>query len=433
MDTQKVISLRQLFFLLLSCVSLCCHAQVSLDSCRLWAQRNYPAVRQYELIQRSAEFNISNAARSWIPKIAISAQGTWQSDVIDMADVWSTIGLSNMFDLPDMKMQPWQGKVQIDLMQPIWDGGKASADKRQAEAERREQVAQTDVEFYQLDKRVMELYFGILLLDEQRQQLEATDSLLQNNLKRVNTLFSSGVVLKSDVDAIRAEQLSLNQKREQLNHSCTAFKQMLSLLVGRDVTNDKLQTPEQIEPRQNLRERPELQVLNAKSGLLVAQRKNILSYTMPQFYAFAQGWYGYPGLNMFDAMTSSKWTPNAVVGMRMQWNIGAYYTLNNRLNQLKVAEQQINVQRDIFEFNRRMQIVEENSEITRLRKVIEDDDQIVELRKSIREASEVKFENGTITTGELLQKITDEDRANSTRSLHQVELLKAIYQLQHIQ
>ena len=154
---------------------------------------------------------------------------------------------------------------------------------------------------------------------------------------------------------------------------------------------------------------------------------------MPQFYAFAQGWYGYPGLNMFDAMTSSKWTPNAVVGMRMQWNIGAYYTLNNRLNQLKVAEQQINVQRDIFEFNRRMQIVEENSEITRLRKVIEDDDQIVELRKSIREASEVKFENGTITTGELLQKITDEDRANSARSLHQVELLKAIYQLQHIQ
>ena len=208
---------------------------------------------------------------------------------------------------------------------------------------------------------------------------------------------------------------------------------MLSLLVGRDVTNDKLQTPEQIDPRQNLRERPELQVLNARSGLLVAQRKNILSYTMPQFYAFAQGWYGYPGLNMFDAMTSSKWTPNAVVGMRMQWNIGAYYTLNNRLNQLKVAEQQINVQRDIFEFNRRMQIVEENSEITRLRKVIEDDDQIVELRKSIREASEVKFENGTITTGELLQKITDEDRANSARSLHQVELLKAIYQLQHIQ
>ncbi|MBQ1652115.1 MAG: TolC family protein, partial [Paludibacteraceae bacterium] len=146
-------------------------------------------------------------------------------------------------------------------------------------------------------------------------------------------------------------------------------------------------------------------------------------------YAFAQGWYGYPKLDMFASMLSAEWGLNAVVGVRMQWNIGAYYIQGNRLKSLRVNQEQVRVQKDIFEWNRRMQTAQEDAEITRLRRALEDDARIVELRRRVRSAAEVKHDNGAITTTELLQKITDESLAVSAQSAHRIELLKTQYEL----
>lgn len=411
-------------------------SQVTLDSCRVWAQRNSPLIRQYELLQRSADYSVNNAARGWIPQIVLSAQGTWQSDVTDMADLWDELGLSMLpIPLPDIRLQEWQGKVQMELMQPLWDGGKSLADKREALAQLNEETAQTDVDLYQLDGRVMDIFFGILLLDGQRQQLLRTDSLLEKNLERVNTLYRNGVALQSDRDAVEVERLTLAQRRTQVEYSRLAYLQMLSLLTGKDLQNETLRMPdaEAGGPAATGKGRPELRLLDAKSDVIAARRKTLLSHTIPQVYAFAQGWYGYPGLNMFHDMLSADWTWNAVVGVKMQWNIGAFYTLDNRLRQLKLAEQRLDVQRDLFKFNRDMQTMGENAEIVRLERALEDDVRIVQLRQSIRAASEVKYENGTITTSELLQKITDENLAQSARLLRKVELVKAKYKLYYIQ
>ena len=54
---------------LVSVLTLAIQAQsVSLDSCRSWARANYPTVRQYELVQKSEQYSVSNAARAWIPQ-----------------------------------------------------------------------------------------------------------------------------------------------------------------------------------------------------------------------------------------------------------------------------------------------------------------------------------------------------------------------------
>jgi len=99
---------------------------------------------------------------------------------------------------------------------------------------------------------------------------------------------------------------------------------------------------------------------------------------------------------------------------------------------LDITRQQIAVQRDVFDYNRRMQLLQENAEIVRLNKALENDDRIVELRGNVRKAAEIKYENGTITTSELLQKIAEESHAQSARSVHQIELRKAQYELQNL-
>ena len=120
------------------------------------------------------------------------------------------------------------------------------------------------------------------------------------------------------------------------------------------------------------------------------------------------GYYGYPGLNYMQGMMSSDWSWNAMVGVKMSWNFGAYYTRGNSVRKLRVAQQQVEVQRAIFLFNTRLQTTEESGEIVRLRKALADDDRIVQLRRSVREAAEAKLRNGVIDTNDLLRKITDE-------------------------
>lgn len=411
-----------------------CAGEVTLDSCRIWAQRNYPAIRQYELISKSEKYNVSNAARSWIPQVAFSAQALYYSDQANMSEVWEALGLTDMFktlgkDIPDLYLRKFQGKVQLDVQQTLWDGGMSVAGKRTAQADARQQKAQADVDFDQLESRVDNIYFGILLLDLQQEQLAQTDSLLQKNMERMRTLYNNDVILQSDLDAMEVEILTLGQKIDAVSYSRDAYRRMLCLITGRNLMEGTLQVPEEPADYARGEQRAELRLMDAKIDYLLAQEKHIKSYSMPQFYAFAQGWYGYPKLNMFDSMQSSEWGLSAVVGVRMQWNIGAYYTQGNRLKTLRVNQEQVRVQKDIFEWNLQMQTAQEDAQITRLKRALEDDNRIVELRRSVRSAAEVKHDNGTITTTELLQKITDESVAVSAQSAHKIELLKTQYEL----
>jgi outer membrane protein TolC len=175
--------------------------------------------------------------------------------------------------------------------------------------------------------------------------------------------------------------------------------------------------------------RPELTLFDAQSNKLSAQRSLINASLMPQFSAFAQGYYGYPGMDMFKSMVNAEWSLNGIVGVRMAWNIGAFYTKKNNINKLDVAEQQIAIQRDLFLLNSQMQTTQDDGEITRLRSAIEDDNKIVELRQSVRIAAESKLNNGVIDATDLLRKIADETTATLNLSTHEIELLQAIYRL----
>ncbi len=422
--------MKRLFFILMTVGwSLGASAEVTLDSCRAWARENYPAIRQYELISQSEHYSVSNAARAWIPQIRFSAQATWQTESVSFPD--ELLKMMSVMGNEMQGMRQDQYKLQLDLQQNIWDGGKSTADKRIAQAQAREQESSVEVDFYNLESRVDNLFFGILLLEDQLLQTEQMIELLQQNLELVRSLVRNGVALQSDADAVEIEQLTAGQRLEQLRASLDGYREMLSLLVARDVRKETLQRPEQQDVPLENGYRPELSLLDAKTDLLSAQERLIKSASMPQFYAFAQGWYGYPGLNMFKNMENSDWSLNAVVGVRMAWNIGAYYTQSNRLKQLKVSQQQLAVQKETFTFNNDLSSTQQRSEIVRLQKAVADDDRIVALCRSVREAAESQLRNGTISTTDLLRKITEENRAKIAKSLHEIELLKKIYELKH--
>ncbi len=427
---------RLLTLLFIIGISAICRGQITLDSCRVWAKDNYPAIQRYELIQKSSEYTIDNVAREWMPKVTLSAQGSYQTDAANMGDVWNIMGLTSMLeamnkDMPDMYMRKLQGKVQIDIQQIIWDGGQSLSEKRLAIADMQSQKARLDVDFHQLDNRVLAVYFGTLLLDEQLRGLDYTDSLLKANYSRAKTLYENNMVLRSDVEAVEVEMLSLEQKRLQLLYQSNAYRKMLSLLIGKTITTEKLLLPAEIVINLKAQKAPQWRLFDTQKEYIEMQKKSILSFSMPHISAFAQWWYGYPTLNMFEAMQSSKWGLSGIVGLRLQWNIDAYYTQKNKLKQLDIAKHEIDIQEDVFRYNQEINTIEENNNIIRLRETLENDNKIINLRKNIRQAAEIKYENGIITISELLQRISEESVAKSAKVLHKIEYIKVQYELQN--
>lgn len=403
-------------------------AQMTLETCQELAREHYPEVKQYDLIRLTEQYDLSNAARAWLPQLSLSAQATWQNEVPEFPEALSGMLSRAGVTIPGLKKD--QYKVGIELNQTIWDGGKSNADKRLARTEAAEQRAMTDVDLYTLKKRVNELYFGILLLEEKLSQTYRTIALLESNLDKMRSLVTNGTALASDADAVEAELLTARQRATQIEASRTSYRKMLELFIGEPLQGNLLR-PEFEEMATTELTRPELALFDAKKNRLAAQEALIKSSTRPKFGFFAQGYYGYPSMDYFASMMSNEWRWNLLTGIRMSWNFGAYYTKKNSLNKLRTAQQSIDLQRDVFRFETDLQISQETGDIARLRKTIADDARIVSLRQSVREAAESKLRNGIIDTNDLLQKITDEAAARSAQSVHEIELLKALYELKH--
>ena len=417
---------RTIFLSLMVLTALTSRAQTLEECCNL-AREHYPEIRQYDLIAETEQYNISNAARAWIPQVVLSGQATYQSATPTYPEAFNAMIAANGLDMSGIRKD--QYKVAIDVSQNIWDGGQSKANREIAEAEAAVERSRVDVSLYDLQSRIQNLYFGILLLDERVAQTETLIEVLDANLNRIRTYYKNGVAMQSDIDAVEAELLTARQTLSQVEASRTSYRRMLEVFIGQPLTDKTLTRPAMVEVASRTSARPELTMFEAQSNILSAQRNAITASVMPRFSAFVQGYYGYPGLDMFKSMVSAEWTLNAIVGVRMSWNIGAFYTKKNNLNKLDAAERQISVQRDIFLFNTQMQTTQDDGEIARLRSALEDDNRIVKLRRSVRMAAESRLENGVIDATDLLRKIADETTATLNRSTHEIELLQATYRL----
>ena len=412
---------------LLASLAVC--AQPSVERCKEMAREHYPLIRRYGLIEQSRDYTLSNAARAWLPQVTLSGQATLQSDVVSWPEEFESMLAMQGLDMPGIRRD--QYKVQIDVQQTLWDGGKSRTDRAIAESEAAQERMSTEVELYAVDSRVEDIYFGILLMQEQQRQIGEMMQRLQTNLDQVNALVENGMAMQADADAVEVQLLTQRQSLGQVEARLQSFRRILGLFIGEELGEAPLPMPVAEEPVGYDSERPELQLMDAQMALLQAREQMVDVSLAPRVALFAQGYYGYPGLNMFENMVSHRWTLNGIVGVRMNWNISSLYTSKTSRRQLQNARDNVMLQREVFAFNSRLQAEQESAEVRRIREAIADDDRIVALRSRVREAAEARLQEGMIDTHDLLGKISDETSAKIARSTHQIELVKAIYDLKH--
>lgn len=412
---------RLAFLLSFSIATSWIHGQITLEECQRKTQQNYPLVRQYELIEKTKEYNLENARTGYLPQFSLSAKASYQSDVTELP-----------MQIPDIHIKGLskdQYQVMAELHQNIWDGGEVRIKKKQTRATSAVDREQLNVEMYALNDRVNQLFFGILLLEEQLEQNRLLQEELGRSFRQVSAYVGNGIANQADLDAVEVEQLNIRQKQIELAATRQAYLQMLSLLTGETFNADaKLIKPEADNFFVNLPvQRPELQWFDAQQNRLNVQEDALKVRYLPRFGLFVQGAYGNPGLNMLK----DKFTPYYIGGVRLSWNFGSLYTLKNDRRVIENSRRQVLSNRDVFLFNTRLQMTQQNSAIIAMKKQMADDEEIIRLRSNIRKSAEAKVANGTLTVIEMLREITNESLARQAKALHEIQLLMNIYQLKY--
>ena len=402
----------------------------TLEECQQAAERNYPLIRQYDLIGKTTQLTVANIQKGWLPQVSAQAQATYQSDVTAWPGEMKTMMTGMGIDMKGLKKD--QYRVGIDVQQTIYDGGAISSQKAVAREQGRVQEAQTEVNLYNVRKRVNEMYFSLLMLDEHILLNHDLQELLAGNERKLQAMVKGGTAAESDWQSVKAERLNARQQATSLESQKRMLTAMLSTFCGIEVREVRkpvmsVAVVQQQTGQQQTGLRPELRALDAQIGLFNAQEKALNSALMPKLSVFAQGYYGYPGLNMFEDMMSHDWSLNGIIGARLTWNIGALYTRKNDKAKLQLQRDLTESNREVFLFNNRLEQIQQNEEISRYQQLMADDEEIIVLRSAVRKAAESKLSHGIIDVNDLVREINQENAARVQQSIHEIEMLKEIY------
>ena len=398
----------------------------TLEECQQAAERNYPLISQYGLIEKTTDLTVSNLSKGWLPQVTASAQATYQSDVVAWPDQMQAIYQQMGLDMKGLKKD--QYKIGIDVQQMVFDGGAISSQRDIAREQGRVQEAQTEVTMYQVRRRVNEMYFGLLMLDEQIALNNDLQSLLAANEQKLSSMWKRGTASESDYQAVKAERLNVMQQATTLDAQHRAVMRMLSAFCGMEVTH--VEKPALIAlPSQDVAQRPELKAIDAQLSLANAQERLLNAALRPRLSLFASGFYGYPGYNMFDDMMSHDWSWNGMVGARLSWNLGAFYTHSNDKAKIRLQRDMAETSREVFLFNNRLELIQQNENIEQYRRLMNDDEEIIALRSSVRKAAESKLAHGIIDVNDLVKEINAENAARVQQSMHEIKLLKEVYDM----
>ncbi len=397
----------------------------TLEECQQAAEKNYPLIQQYGLIEKTTELTVSNIQKGWLPQVSVSAQATYQSDVTAWPGEMKTMMTGMGIDMKGLTKD--QYRVGIDVQQTIYDGGVIGSQKRIAREEGKVQAAQNEVNIYNVRKRVNEMYFSLLLIDEQIKLNSDLQTLLAGNERKLESMTKRGTAAESDLLNVKAERLNVVQKATELASQKQMLLRMLSTFCGMEVREVRKPVLSVTVTQQQMGHRPELKALDAQIGLLNAQEKALDAMLMPKVGVFAQGFYGYPGLNMFEDMMRHKWSLNGIIGARVTWNIGALYTRKNDKAKLQLQRDMTENNREVFLFNNNLEQIQQNENIARYRQLMANDEEIISLRSAVRKAAESKLAHGIIDVNDLVREINQEHAAYVQQSVHEIEMLKEIY------
>ena len=393
---------------------------LSIEEVYQLARKNYPLIKQRDLIAKAKDYTLSNAAKGYLPVFSVNGHATYQSDVISFP--FQVPG----FEMPQLSKEQYKFYAQAD--QVIYDGGIIKNQKQTAEANEVVQQQNLEVQLYALYDRVNQLFFGALLMDGQLKVNDLLQQDIQNGIAKAEALVANGVAYRSSIDELSAQLLQAQQSKIDLIATKKAFLDMLGLfIVAKLDDNTILEKPAAPALTENIT-RPELLTFDYQKRIYDLQGRMLQDQLKPKISFFVQGGYGRPGLDFLS--NNFEWY--YIGGVRLLWNFGSLYSLKNNQHLLDINRNSQDIQKETFLFNTKISQKQQNANVQKYDSLVDKDDAIINLRASVKKAAFAQLENGVLSAHDYISQVNAEDHARQNKILHEVQSLQAQYSYQNI-
>ena len=394
--------------------------KLSIEDVYQLARKNYPLIKQRDLIAKTKDYSVSNAAKGYLPVFSVNGQATYQSAVTNFP-----------FQVPGIRIPQFskdQYKFYAEADQVIYDGGVITNQQQTAEANEVVQQQNLEVQLYALYDRVNQLFFGALLEDEQLKQNDLLQQDLQNGIDKAKAQVANGVAYRSSVDELSAQLLQSRQSRVELTATKKAYLDMLGLFINAKLDDSTILEKPAAPHLTDSITRPELLAFDYQKKIYDLQNKLLHDQLKPKISFFAQGGYGRPGLNLL----SNDFSFYYMGGLRLSWNFGSLYTLKNQQHLLDINKNSQDIQKETFLFNTKISQLQQNENVQKYDSLLDKDNAIIDLRASVKKAAYAQLENGVLSAHDYITQVNAEDQARQTKILHEMQLLQAQYSYQNI-
>jgi outer membrane protein TolC len=390
---------------------------LTLFQCHRQAMENAPRLKDREVIRESGALLAEIAGTSWFPSLDFNGKASYQSDVvtITLADP----GIPVAF--PEVPKD--QYGLNLDLTQTIYDGGITRQKKEYEQAATAAALQQVEVDLYTLKNRVNQYYFSILMLQEQRKNLEIHLENLTQRRKVMEAAIKEGTLLEEELKVIDVEILKIRKSINEVDTRKLSLVGVLDLLCGGGIgPGVVLQKPHLEGLMEAEGKRPEYRMFELQEASMEASKDLIGMKRMPVLYAFGQTGYGKPGYNML----SGEWDFYYMVGAGLRWNIWDWNS--SAREKLVIENQQQMLRNQQEEFTRELETlkIQERARISQFRQSISFEKEVLELQQQISGSAAAKLENGTITATEFITEINKENLARISMETHRIQLLQAM-------
>lgn len=390
---------------------------LTLDQCYAIAAANSPLAQQKALTIAAGDLAGKNQNLKWLPQVDLNAQATYQSAVTSFP-----VKLPNVI-VDELSKDQYRGT--LDLVQPVYDGGIISTQKKLQQATTNVESQRVEVDLYQLRSKVNAYFFTALLMDENIKLMNLVKEDLYNNIKKVSAQADNGIATNSNVDVLKAELLKTSQKIIEFNAARKGAVQMLEILTGTTIAeNTSLVKPTPlVNAEETVTDRPELKLFDFQKQQFQLQSKLIGSRTNPKFSFFASGGYGKPGLNML--MDEFQWY--YIGGVKLSIPITSQFTRQREQRVIRMQEQIVDRQKENFLNSNRQLLVQQKNEVDKYKQLVASDAEIVALRTKIKENASFRLANGIITSSDYITELNAGSQAMLTQKLHEIQWLQSQY------
>jgi outer membrane protein TolC len=388
---------------------------ISIQTCYELARTNYPLSKQIDLNNRNNQLRLKNLNKNYLPQMNINAQASYQSDVTEMI-----VNIPNI-NMPTMDKDMY--KATLDFNQVIFDGNSTLYQKYVEKASLQTDQQSLEVELNKVKDRINQIYFNIILMQENEKLLNNVLSELSSKLKKVEASVKNETALQSNADVIKAEIFNTEQKIIEASENKKSAMKMLELYISKPVSESSVFIlPDfTVNTLSFENSRPEMTLYDLQKNRFDASKKLSNSKLIPRLSAFGQAGLGKPGYNML----LNEFKPFYMIGAKLTWNFWNWNQTSNEKKIFDIQKNIVDVQKETFDKNVRISAQKDISDIQKFQSLIAKDNEIINLRKNIVKSFSSQLENGVITSTEYLTELNNETQAKLNLELHKVQLQMA--------